>query len=102
MKLDTTSSAARLRRLLSAGALALGLTTQAATVYTNQTAFEAALGGVPGYLNAFDDLDAYCPGTAVPAPRTYSSGGLSYRAIYRVDNAQVGQWSAPVSVTVPA
>ena len=79
MKLDTTSSAARLRRLLSAGAFALGLTTQAATVYTNQTAFEAALGGVPGYLNAFDDLDAYCPGAAVPAPRTYSSGGLSYR-----------------------
>ena len=26
----------------------------------------------------------------------------TYRAIYHVDDAQVGQWSAPVSVTVPA
>ena len=26
----------------------------------------------------------------------------TYRAIYRVGDSQVGQWSLPVSVTVPA
>ena len=42
----------------------------------------------PGYVDT-------APFPAVPTKWTY-------RAIYRVDDAQVGQWSAPVSVTVPA
>ena len=42
----------------------------------------------PGYVD-------FAPFPAAPAKWTY-------RAIYRVDDAQVGQWSAPASVTVPA
>ena len=42
----------------------------------------------PGYLDT-------CPRPATPAKWTY-------RAIYRVNDAPVGQWSAPVSVAMAA
>ena len=41
------------------------------------------------------------PGYVDTAPFPAAPAKWTYRAIYRVDDAQVGQWSAPVSVTVP-
>ncbi|HEY5041366.1 MAG TPA: hypothetical protein VIK53_05130 [Verrucomicrobiae bacterium] len=49
-------------------------------------------------LLAFDTTPGYTDTQPFPAaPVTWT-----YRAIYRVGDAQVGQWSNPVSVTVPA
>jgi hypothetical protein len=49
-------------------------------------------------LLAFDTTPGYTDTQPFPAaPVTWT-----YRAIYRVGDAQVGQWSLPVSVTVPA
>jgi hypothetical protein len=45
---------------------------------------------------AFDTTPGYLDTTPFPATPTV----WKYRAIYRVDDAQVGLWSAPVSVTV--
>lgn len=44
----------------------------------------------------FDTTPGYTDSTPLPATPTK----WKYRAIYRVDDAQVGQWSAEVSVTV--
>jgi hypothetical protein len=44
----------------------------------------------------FDTTPDYTDSTPFPATATK----WTYRAIYRVNDAQVGQWSAPVSVTV--
>ncbi len=49
-------------------------------------------------LLAFDTTPGYTDTQPFPAaPATWT-----YRAIYRVGDNQVGQWSLPVSVTVPA
>jgi len=49
-------------------------------------------------LLAFDTTPGYTDTQPFPtAPTTWT-----YRAIYRVNDAQVGVWSNPVSVTVPA
>ena len=49
-------------------------------------------------LLAFDTTPGYTDTQPFPAaPVTWT-----YRAIYRVDDAQVGVWSQPASVTVPA
>jgi hypothetical protein len=49
-------------------------------------------------LLAFDTTPNYTDTQPFPAaPVTWT-----YRAIYRVGDTQVGQWSLPVSVTVPA
>jgi hypothetical protein len=49
-------------------------------------------------LLAFDTTPGYTDTQTFPAaPVTWT-----YRAIYRVGDSQVGQWSLPVSVTVPA
>ena len=49
-------------------------------------------------LLAFDTTPGYTDTQPFPAaPVTWT-----YRAIYRVGDSQVGQWSQPVSVTVPA
>jgi hypothetical protein len=49
-------------------------------------------------LLAYDTTPGYTDTQAFPtAPATWT-----YRAIYRVDDSQVGVWSQPASVTVPA
>jgi hypothetical protein len=42
------------------------------------------------------------PGYVDTAPFPPTPVKWTYRAIYRMGDAQIGQWSAPVSVTVPA
>jgi hypothetical protein len=49
-------------------------------------------------LLAFDTTPGYTDTQPFPAAPAI----WTYRAIYRVDDNQVGQWSLPVSVTVPA
>jgi hypothetical protein len=48
----------------------------------------------------------YCvdttPGYTDTQPFPAASVKWTYKAIYRLDDAQVGVWSQPVSVTVPA
>jgi hypothetical protein len=54
--------------------------------------------GKGSVLPTYDTTPGYVDTAPFPAVPTK----WTYRAIYRVDDAQVGQWSAPVSVTVPA
>src|SRR6266702_2198528 len=50
-----------------------------------------------GFL-VFDTIPAYLDTAPLPAPRT--SAVWKYKAIYRLGNAQVGQWSDVVSIPV--
>ena len=45
-----------------------------------------------------DTTPGYTDTTPLPATLTK----WTYKAVYRVGDAQVGQWSAPVSINVPA
>jgi len=50
-----------------------------------------------GYVNlTFDTTPGFTDLTPFPATPTK----WTYRAIYRLDEAQVGQWSSPVSIMV--
>ena len=49
-------------------------------------------------LLAMDTTPGYTDTQAFPAAHTV----WTYRAIYRVDDVQVGVWSQPVSIAVPA
>ena len=69
------------------------------SAYLDVCELQVDRGDGKGYgLLAFDTTPGYTDTQAFPAaPATWN-----YRAIYRVGDAQVGLWSNPVSVTVPA
>ena len=68
------------------------------TNFANSIGTHAAALGITDKLLTFDTTPGYVDSHPLPsAPAKWT-----YRAIYRVDDDQVGQWSKPVSVMVAA
>jgi hypothetical protein len=70
---------------------------QGNVAYLDQCEIQVDRGDGKGYvLLTFDPSPGYTDTTPLPA----TPAKWTYRRIYRVDEAQVGQWSSPVSITV--
>jgi hypothetical protein len=70
---------------------------QGYAAYLDQCELQVDRGDGKGYVPlAFDPTPGYLDTTPFPATPTK----WTYRGIYRLDEAQVGQWSSPVSIMV--
>ena len=95
---DLSTVQPQFKLTLSGGRVEVGWTWQGLSASLDACEIQVDRGGGPGYV--FLTIDT-TPGYVDSAPWPATPVKWTYRAIYRVGDAQVGLWSNPVSVTVP-
>jgi hypothetical protein len=96
---DLTTIQPVIRVYVSGNAVLVDWGWQGYSAWLDLCELQADRGDGKGYVPlAFDTT----PGYTDTAPFPTTPVKWTYRAIYRVGDAQVGVWSAPVSITVPA
>ena len=96
---DLTALLPLLTLLINGNHVEIGWGWQGYAAFLDQLEIQVDRNDGKGFgLLAFDTTPGYTDTQAFPATPAI----WTYRAIYRVGDAQVGVWSLPVSVTVPA
>ncbi|MEY4385730.1 MAG: hypothetical protein RLY20_1013 [Verrucomicrobiota bacterium] len=94
---DMSTVQPNLKVRLSGGRVEVDWGWQGNSAYLDLCELQVDRGDGKGFgLLAFDSTPGYVDTAPLPA----APAKWTYRAIYRVDDAQVGQWSNPVSLTV--
>ena len=94
---DLTAVQPMLTLAISGNQVQVGWGWQGWQAYLDQIEIQVDRGDGKGYvLLAFDTTPGYTDTTPLPA----TPAKWTYRGIYRLDEAQVGQWSSPVSIMV--
>jgi len=94
---DLTTVQPVLTLTLNGNHVEVGWGWQGNVAYLDQCEIQVDRGDGKGYvLLTFDPTPGYTDTTPLPT----TPAKWTYRGIYRVGEAQVGQWSSPVSITV--
>jgi hypothetical protein len=94
---DYTSLMPVLTLVINGNRVQIGWGWQGYAAYLDQCEIQVDRGDGKGYVLLTYDTT---PGYTDPTPFPAAPAKWTYRAIYRLNEAQVGQWSSPVSITV--
>jgi hypothetical protein len=94
---DYTTLMPVLTLVINGNRVEIGWGWQGYAAYLDQIELQVDRGDGKGYVNLTYDTT---PGYTDPTPFPATPAKWTYRGIYRLDEAQVGQWSSPVSITV--